>query len=233
MSYDAFEDDELLAPPGVCDNAADDTEEAAGEWTSAHGFPDTRRAVRIWVDEDTRRLKRVRLSTRWRDRLGNHRLEDAFAEAFFLANARVGDVPVLTPPAIEVPDGDPTLTWEDQPRLLERIEELVERSVELQNRPAEQIRWADFQGTAVSASSAHGHVSVTLSLAGLTDSVEFDKAWLRQARMGEIAEAVQNAHERAYARYEPPVFIPGEHEELARDLAAARGALRSIMSKGI
>ncbi|NHB83727.1 hypothetical protein G7085_00775 [Tessaracoccus sp. HDW20] len=51
--------------------------------------------------------------------------------------------------------------------------------------------------------------------------------------MGEIAEAVLSAHEKAYARYRPPVFVPGEHEELARELAEARGALRSIMSKGI
>ncbi|NHB83728.1 hypothetical protein G7085_00780 [Tessaracoccus sp. HDW20] len=106
MQYDAIEDDDLLAPKGVATGAEDDdADEFAGDWQPAHGFPDTRRAVRIWVDEDTRRLRRVRLSTRWRERLGTARLEDAFAEAFFLANARVGGIDDLAAPTIEVPEG--------------------------------------------------------------------------------------------------------------------------------
>lgn len=236
MSYDAIDDDELLAPLGYSqEDPADDEEsdELQGEWQFAHGFPDTRRSVRIWVDEDTRHLTKVRLSTRWRDRLGTHRLEDAFAEAFFLANARVGDVPTLQPPALEECEGDPSLTWDDYPQIEEKIQSLLDKAVKLTQRDPEDIRWADFSGEQVSATSAHGNVTVTLSLAGLTDSVRFDKAWLAKARMNDINEAVQSAHEKAYAKYVPPTFVPGDHEELAQELAAARGALRSIASKDI
>ncbi len=131
MGYDAIDDDELLAPLGYSqEDPADDEEsdELQGEWHFAHGFPDTRRSVRIWVDEDTRHLTKVRLSTRWRDRLGTHRLEDAFAEAFFLANARVGDVPTLQPPALEECEGDPSLTWDDYPQIEEKIQSLLDKA---------------------------------------------------------------------------------------------------------
>ncbi|AQP46957.1 hypothetical protein BW730_04900 [Tessaracoccus aquimaris] len=237
MLHDPVEDDELLAPQGLgvedTDDLDDDTDDLTGDWQAAHGYPDTRRAVRIWVDEDTRHLTKMRLSTRWRDRLGTHKLEDALAEAFFLANARVGDVPTLAPSTIEVPEGDPNLTWADHPRISEQIQTLLERVTELSSRAPDQVRWADFQGEQVTASSSHGHCTVTLSLAGLTDSVALDKKWLRTARMGEVVEAVLKAHEKAYAAYQPPVFVPGEHEELAAELAQAQGALQSIVSKGI
>lgn len=235
MTYEAVDDDELLAPLGMGTDPIDDDDDddLAGEWQPAHGFPDTRRAVRIWVDEDTRRLRKVRLSTRWRDRLGTAKLDDAFAEAFFLANARVGDVPNLTVPPIEPGPTDPDLTWEDHARVSEQIQVLLERATALANRPADEIRWADFDGTPATGSSSRGTVTVTLSLAGLTDSVKFDKTWLSKARMGDVAEAVMQAHERAYANYRPPVFVPGDHEELAAELATAQAALRTIVSKGI
>lgn len=234
MSHDAVEDDELLAPTGYPEqDPGEEPDEFQGEWQTAKGYPDTRRAVRIWVDEDTRRLTKVRLSTRWRDRLGTRRLDDAFTEAFFLANARVGGIGTLTAPAPEAPDTDPSLTWEDLPRIQDDVAALLERATELVQRPPEDIAWADFSGEKVSASSAHGNVTVTLSLAGVTESVRFDKSWLAKARMNQIADAVLTAHESAYAKYVPPHFIPGEHDELAMQLAEARAALGSIASKEI
>lgn len=237
MSYEAIEDDELLAPQSYGSDEVDtgdpeDTAEIEGEWVIAHGFPDTKRAVRIWVDEDTRRLTKVRLSTRWRDRLGSRSLEDAFAEAFFLANARVGGVPTLEIPTEPTPEVDPTLTWDDYERLAAQAQDLMDESLELESRAPEDVRWADFQGQCVSVSSANGHVTVTLSLAGLTDSVTFDKKWLAKARMSEITDAVMSAHTKAYDRYVPPTFIPGEHEELAQKFAAVQAALNFIASKG-
>lgn len=234
MHDDAIENDELLAPMSAHDQSplvTDGNDESPWQW--AHGFADSRTAVRIWVDEGSHRLQRVKISPRWRDILGNHRLEEAFTEALFLANARMGEDEALKAPTIEVPEGDPSLTLDDQPRIAERIERLIERSLELQNRAPEDVRWADLQGKTVTASSARGHVSVTLSLAGLTVAVQFDRDWLAHAQPGEIADALLGAHTRAYSRYEPPVFIPGEHEELAQELAEAQGALRSIMAKGL
>lgn len=240
VSYEAIEDDELLAPQGYGNDDADagdpedseDTADIEGEWVIAHGFPDTKRALRIWVDEDTRHLTKVRLSTRWRDRLGTKSLDDAFTEAFFLANARVGGVPTLEVPQQDEPEVDPTLTWEDYERLTARAQDLLDESNELDARAPEDVRWADFQGERASASSANGNVTVTLSLAGLTDSVSFDKKWLAKARMSEITDAVMSAHTKAYERYVPPTFVPGEHEDLAQKLAEVQAALNFIVSKG-
>ena len=49
-------DDDLLVPTG-----------AGEEWTPDQGYPDSSLSVRIWVDDD-RRLTKVRISNRWRDR---------------------------------------------------------------------------------------------------------------------------------------------------------------------
>ena len=228
------DDDELLAPPtDHIHEDSDSTMDEESSWDWAHGFTDSRRAVRIWVDESSRKLQRVKLSPRWREILGSRTLEDAFAEAFLLANARMTDDDPLSAPRIEVPAGDPDLTWEDQPRIVEQIERLLERAVELQSRQPADVRWADLKGERVSASSPRGYVRVTLSLAGLTEAVTFDREWLDEAPVREIADAVGAAHSRAYAKYQPPTFIPGEHEELARELAEAHAALRSIAEKGL
>lgn len=236
MSYGVLDDDELLAPPFVSAQADDDDDaptEVEGQWQFEQGFPDARRAVRVWVDEHSRRVKRVRMSPRWRERLAGRSLDQAFGEAFFLANARLGDEVRLPEPEIAEPAGDPSLTWTDYDRILGRIQELVDRAEELFALPPDEVRWADFRGTAAVASSAHGNVTVTLSLAGLTDSVHFERAWVAKARMSEITDAVMSAHEKAYAKYVAPVFVPGEHEELAQELAGARASLQSIMMKGM
>lgn len=231
VSYDTVEDDELLAPQGLSEVDDEETQDVEGEWHFAHGFPDTRRAVRIWVDEDSRRLTRVRLSTRWRDRLGTRSLDDAFAEAFFLANARVGEIPELARPEVDEPELNPRLTWDDYETVLERVNSLGERMRDLDSRAPEDVEWPDYEGEKVTASSSNGHVTVTLSLAGLTDSVAIDKGWLTKARMPEIAESVLNAHERAYARYTPPTYIAGDYDRLALELARARADLLSILTK--
>ena len=236
MAFDPADDDELLAPQGYAGEPEDDhedTDELEGEWQHSQGFPDTKRAVRIWVDEETRHLTKVRLSTRWRDRLSGRSLDDAFAEAFFLANARVGELPTLEGQEPEEPQADETLNWADLERLTGQFDDLMAKSDELDRRPDDEVRWADLQGEQVSATAANGAVTVTLSLFGLTESVHFDKKWVAKARMTEISEAVMSAHQKAYAKHVPPVFVPGEHEELAQEFAAVRAALETIMSKGI
>lgn len=224
----------MLAPPVSAEHEVDeDPDELRGEWNPALGYPDTRRVVRIWVDDDTRRLTKVRLSPRWRERLGTHRLEDAFAEAFLLANARLGEVPALTVPEPAEPEIDPALTWDDLPRIQEQVNALLEQAADLIRTPPEDIVWADFTGQQVSGTAARGNVTVILSLAGTTESVRFDRSWLAGARMNEVADAVLSAHGNAYARYVAPTFIPGDHELLADELAQARRALGSISSKEI
>lgn len=229
------EDDELLAPASYSDADHDDAEPAddlQGEWQFSNGFPDSKRSVRIWIDEESRHLTKVRISPRWRELLGSRTLDDAFAEAFFLANARIGDDTQIQREDT-APEVDPTLTWSDAERIQETLTQLLERSAELEKRDPAEIRWADLQGTQATGTAAGGAVTVTLSLTGLTERVRFDRKWAADARMAEITDAVMRAHQQAYRRFQPPTFIPGEHEELAQELATVQAALNTIMSKGI
>lgn len=232
---DAVMDDEFLAPVDYDGDAATDSEVESDdeEWEHAQGFPCTRRAVRIWVDQETRRLTRVRLSTRWRERIAGRQLADSFTEAFFLANARVSaDLPPSPLPDPR-PSPDLEFTWENFQQLQERAAELMERSDELAQRPVHEVRWADLSGDRATGLSSNGHVRVTLGLSGLTETVEFSTTWLQKARITEIGEAVMSAHHKAYERHVPPVFVPGEHEELAADLAQVQTDMQTMMARGL
>lgn len=231
---EAVVDDELLAAADYGDaDLADDADNDDNEWEHAQGFPCTRRAVRIWVDEDTRHLTRVRLSTRWRERIAGRGLADSFTEAFFLANARIGtSVPQATAPAAEPTDGL-DFSWENYQDLQDRAAELMERGDELASRDPSAVRWADLVGERAVGMGAGGHVRVTLGLGGLTESVEFSDSWLARARMSEISDGVLQAHQSAYAKYVVPVFVPGEHEELAGELAQVHADMQAMMARGL
>jgi DNA-binding protein YbaB len=223
-------EDELLAPPTSLEPVDEENTEIGGTWHFSHGFADSRQAVRIWVDESTRRLERVRVSGRWRERLAGRSLSDAFGEAFFLANIRFGESRNLEYPEPAAVESDYTGTFE---QLLEHLAELDDRMAELESRAPENVRWADFAGEQVRYTGPGGRVTVTLSLAGLTESVELNRDWLASADPGHIADQVLAAHQKAYERYVPPTFVPGEREELAAEFAKAQAALHSLMSKGI
>lgn len=232
---DELMDDEMLAPPVSPgpDPALESDAGGPGEdgvWHFSHGFTDARQAIRIWVDEETRHLTKARVSPRWRDRLAGRSLGDAFDEAFFLANIRFGDTTNLEIPEIETPEVDFNGTLEE---LEDRFNDLIERAAELEARAPEDVRWADFQGEKVRYTPASGRITVTLSLAGLTESVEFDKKWLKTADASTIGELVLQAHHKAYELYVPPTFVPGEREILASEFARLQAALESHMTKGI
>ncbi len=227
---DELLEDELLAPQVLRDADEETTDTPSDTWRFSHGFADARQAVRIWVDRESRRLERVRVSPRWRDRLAGRPLADAFGEAFFLANVRFGTEGDLRIPDEEPVDVEYNGTFD---QLEERFAALTDRFNELEARAPENVRWADFERQRVTASSAGGRVTVTLSLAGLTELVEIDRSWLATAEAGEIGEHVLAAHRRAYERYVPPTFVAGEREELAAEFRYLQAALHSLMSRGI
>lgn len=229
--------DELLAPPS--DVAAEDQpvmdDPAAAvpdQWHPSHGFADHRMAVRVWVDEDSRQLTRIHVSPRWRDILGPHRsLEDAFLEAFLAASIRSGADPLdTTEPAIATARAEGELGWADLEDVTETILALVEKQADLGARAPEDVRWATHEGEQTVV--RRGPVTLTLSLAGLAESVRFDRTWQHAATADQIAAAVLKTARSAYADYTPPVLIPGEHEELAEEFFQAQRDLLTIMEKG-
>ncbi|GAA4905646.1 hypothetical protein GCM10025789_26220 [Tessaracoccus lubricantis] len=237
MTAEDFDDD-MLAPPidGVAGGigGVDDHDGHTDEWHPSHGFTDARMAVRVWVDEESRHVAKVHVSPRWREVLGaNRSLEDAFQEAFFAASVRVDDGSSLIPDVLPeaTPDPDSTLTWADLEAVQERVLVLTERQEALSSRPDDQIRWAHLEGEQTLA--RRGPVTVALSWSGLAESVRFERNWLLSATSEQIEAGVLSTCRSAHANYSPPVFVPGEHEELAEEFHRAQRDLLTIMAKDI
>lgn len=236
MTDEEYED-ELLAPPGdvatgVGPVTEDPTDQPEAQWYPFHGFPDSRTAVRVWVDEQSRELTRVHVSPRWREVLGPKRtLDDAFREALFAASVRAGGPdPFLPQPDDDAEPGALDAAHLDAEEVRARITNLNERFDELAQRPPHDVRWADLQGEKTIAQ--RGPVSVTLSLDRTVEAVRLERAWCVSASPENIETAVLQTARLAYANYVAPVFVPGEHEELASEFEQARRDLMSILAKG-
>lgn len=224
---DSVLDDELLAAPGVEPQRS--TPDDRPGWDPSQGYTDSRRIIRCWVDEQTRHIERVKLSTRWRERLGGRSLEDAVMEALFFASMRFDTHGPLEKPEIEPAEVGPFETFE---QLMEQYQTTMERYEELAARDAEDVQWADFQGEKAEA-SIRGRVTVRLSLAGVTEHVAFDRNWLTHASPESIADHLLAAHRVAYERYEPPTFVAGEHEQLAAELAGLAQAIEARFAEEV
>ncbi len=195
--------DELLAPIG-----------AGEQWTAEQGYPDSSLSVRIWVDDD-KRLTKVRISNRWRDRAKGTSLSSMFDEAFLLANATLAS---STPPQFgaDAPAGQgAALSWDSLDAILSESAQLDQEAARLDALPPDQVVPNRWQGNQVEGLSANQMVAVLLSIHGRTERVVFSEQWLRQARVSEVCEAVMEAHRQAYARFVPPVFEAGDHQRLA------------------
>jgi hypothetical protein len=215
---DLLAPDELLVPTG-----------AGEEWTPDQGYPDSSLSVRIWVDDD-KRLTKVRISNRWRDRARGTSLSSMFDEAFLLANATVGaSVPLLGDIA---GDGDAAaaLSWDSLDAILAESSRLAAEAAALDELPADVVvpnRWV---GAPVEACSHNQMVAVRLSLHGRTEKVAFSEQWLRQARVAEVCDAVLEAHRAAYALFVPPAFERGDRQRLADAYARLQNQSMALLA---
>lgn len=210
-------DDDLLVPVG-----------AAEEWTPEQGYPDSSRSVRIWMD-DEKRLTKVRISNRWRDRAKGTSLSSMFDEAFLLANATLGSsVPPATASAAETPQDTP-LSWEALDAVLAETARLDRESAELDEHP-EEVTASRWIGASVEGYNAQHTVGVRLSLHGRTEKVDFSEQWLRQARVSEVCDGIMEAHRDAYTRFSPPTYEPGDRERLAGRYARLQEQIMALMS---
>lgn len=200
---DALPEDDLLQATG-----------AGEEWTPDQGYPDSSLSVRVWVDDD-KRLTKVRISNRWRDRARGTSLSSMFDEAFLLANATLGS---STPPIDDPSDGGGSteaLSWESLDAIVAETARLAEESAALDQLPADQVAPNRWVGSPVEAYSANQMVVVRLSIHGRTEKVAFSEPWLRQARVAEVCDAVLEAHRAACAQFVPAVFEAGDRQRLA------------------
>ncbi len=225
-SAEGHDTDDLLAPVG-------DGE----DWTPEQGYPDSSQSVRIWVD-DARRLTKVRLSNRWRERAKGTSLASMFDEAFLLASAQIGDESSALMPADLMGDStiddEPVeaLSWDAVAAALSRVDELRSRMAELDAKPADQIEPSRYVGAEAVGLSDNRMVEVTLDLHGATRRITFNDPWLNQSRVTEVCDAVMQAHRAAYAAYQPPTFEIGDEMKLALEAHRLSRQTLALMRQG-
>jgi hypothetical protein len=226
-------DDQLLATEDDSDlHAADDLLVATGDaggWTPEQGYPDSSRSVRIWVD-DNKRLAKVRISNRWRDRARGTSLSSMFDEAFLLANATLGSSALPFDGVSEDRQPAAALSWDSLDAILAETTRLATDAEALDQLPPDQVVPSRWVGSPVEAYSSSQMVAVRLSLHGRTEKVAFSEQWLRQARVAEVCDAVLEAHRAAYARFVPPVFEPGDRQRLADRYARLQNQSMALIS---
>lgn len=187
-------------------------------------------AIHVWVDDD-RRLLHVRLSNRWRDRLGKDAtLDQAVLGVIRRAQARVTpglDVPRATEDVVAMARNDSSLDY-----LLERSMLLRDRRRKLQAKPVDEVRRRTVAGQRPTGHNGGQQVSVTIDVYANTHAITLDPEWLSSARTADLGAALVEAHEAAYAQWAPPVVEPGEYEELAREGELIAGEAAAMLRRG-
>ncbi len=217
--------------------SGDDAPVAEGDedWSPDQGYPDSSQSVRLWVDAD-RRLTKVVISNKWRERAKGTSLSSMFDEAFLLATAQLAEESdPWEPPAASAardPDGVPPLTWDAVLDALREVDVLNAKVEALRAKPDDEVRPNRWVGEETVGASDNRMVQVTLDRYGHTRQVQFNEPWLMQSRVSEVCECVMQAHRQAYAAYQPPTFEPGEHAELALEAQRLSQQTMALMRQG-
>lgn len=204
----------------------DNDDELRGPWTPLDGFADRDRAVRVWVDDDVT-ISRVRVSSLWRERVGEKRLTNAFLSCFFQINNHF-----RSPLDAMSFDGDgreasEPLSWDGMWALLERNRRIAAEVADL--GPEDDGRWV---GACVTGVSPDRTAAITLNVHGLLDGIEFNRTWLASARGRQIGDAVVRAHRHAKAQFVPPTYEEGKRDQLLQEMADNRFELLAMMRRG-
>lgn len=199
--------DEVLAPMAAMASDAVEEDEDLEPESDDGGFSDAEHIVRVWITDD--RLSRVRVSTRWREKLESRPLGDCFTQALMLANLRLADIPKWVEPTYEHLDFSqlPPLGPVSLMAFERRFEEVEARWEATRRRQQER---QPLESPATFAKSKG--VTVELNASGRPSKVLFDVKWLERAELVSIRTHVIRACDRARARIVPSV---DEGSELA------------------
>ncbi len=181
------------------------------------GVADPSGAVRVRLDEEGFRVVELRVSTRWRERLDRADLEIDRAVLAACRRAQLQSPRRLVVPPVEheAPTGrrrpaSEVLDWAEFARLHEKTLALVQEGARLRQRPPAELAARLLTPPAV-GTAAEGRVRVELSPAGPVAAVHVDRRWSReQARVTELAAALNQAVTAAYDVWQPPEHDTGE-----------------------
>jgi|GEM_PF-7071181 len=214
------------APPASCGEEATTVDnwqaQDVPEGSAEHDFL---QIFHFWLTPEGR-LAKIRITNRWRERVQGKPLSLLLTAGFKQRQKQATGTPVAVQ-AERVDTSEPV----DQAFLSRWLESLFvvdekERKLEEKDGGARPGRWVSPPNT---GTSANGRVTVHLGKGARTTEIKIDEDWAKSTRVSEICDAVQQAHDAAYAEFVEPEFAPGEYGELANELATLEEEMRVRM----
>ncbi|MFX4272848.1 hypothetical protein ACQBAR_06670 [Propionibacteriaceae bacterium Y1685] len=175
------------------------------------GAEAARPPIRAWFD-DSGRLARFTITNRWRERLLGRDLGEEITAVL--------RQPRSTAAAVTAPE--PTLSALPTQLSREWLDQLYEESTRDQERAADPV-----EEQSVTGRSRSQLVRVELDLDGRARSVSIDSTWLSRCRVGDLCEAVIEAHQSAS---DALAALPRPMADPADSMSARADALFAVLT---
>lgn len=179
----------------------------------------------LWLTPEGR-LAKIRISNRWRERCGKTPLGTMLIAGFKLrqkeasGNGSIGLDSQLVD-TTEPVDQTFLARWFDTILETQRQEAKLDADGGVEKHGGKWVQSSDNRGSA-----AQGKVTVRLGKGARTTAITIDEEWARKTRVSELCDAIQEAHDDAYARFEEPVYQPGEYGRLGIEMATLDEEMR-------
>ncbi|MFW6599405.1 hypothetical protein ACQBAU_11745 [Propionibacteriaceae bacterium Y2011] len=197
--------------------------QAVPEGSTEH---DLNNVVHLWLEPETQKLAKIRISNRWRERMKGQPLGICVTIALRGWQKQFGNTtPQEDAPAVEV--GSAKIDQAFMNRWMETLFSVTEREKALDALPPEQVKHGRWVGDPTVATSDNRMVTVTLGRMMKTLEVDIDEEWAQKANVSQICDAIQEAHNAAYAAYVEPEYEPGEYDELQNELIEVHAEMKA------
>ncbi|MEO7588154.1 MAG: hypothetical protein ABIS84_09025 [Arachnia sp.] len=222
-------EDDVLAPDSALDSDLEpDDEDDDAEVDAAHdGFQDPDGIVRLWFDGDE--LMRVRVSSRWRSKLGARTLDDCFSAAIMMASMRVAEVQPRSMPTLD--DVDFMQLPPVSARSVAAFQKLFD---DVEGRWNEALENYEARPPAPSTATSGRSQGVTAQLGptGRLAKISFDTQWLEGAQAKTIRSQVIRAWQQARARFTPTEDDRAELDAVETEHQLMTAAFAAMLNPG-
>jgi len=185
---------------------------------------DFRGVFHMWLTPEGR-LAKIRISNRWRERCRTTPLTAMLTAGFKQRQKEAsGNESIrLEPQRVDTTEG---VDQAFLSRWLETIFDVQRKESELDADGPAQHRGRWVSGGDNRGSGANGKVTVRLGKGARTTAITIDEEWAKQTRVSQLCDAIQEAHDNAYATFQEPVFEPGEYGRLGIEMATLDEEMR-------
>lgn len=201
---------------------------SSGEESEEGGVSDPTGSVQLWFDDD-RRVTQVRVSNRWRERLGKQTLDEVLLALLKSSQAKAGG-PVWQDSRGAEPAAT-ALSAEALERLVEQTSLLDAEARDLGAR--DDVVPTRYAGQGAQGASENTMVAVEIDLHARTTKVTVNPKWVANAKTVDIRDAILQAHQAAYAGWTPPEVVPGDWDKLNAKRSEITHEIMAMFRHGI